>query len=91
MENRSGSVGLFDLLLRQILMFATLTLQNPKNELAVEAVYLLCLLLVFTEGRNVNQIFKSVRKSAQRVANGTRFSGVGVADFFRQRMFRLPA
>jgi len=27
----------------------------------------------FTEGRFVNQIFRAVRKSLQRVANGTRF------------------
>lgn len=73
MENRGGAVALFELLLPQILMLATLTLQNPKYALAVEAVYLFCLLLVFTEGRNVNRIFQPVRKSAQRVANGTRF------------------
>jgi len=37
-----------------------------------EAVYSFCLLLVFTGGRNVNQIFWAVRKSLQWVANGTR-------------------
>jgi hypothetical protein len=59
MEKRSGSVGLFDLLLPQILMLITLTLQIPLIIVAVlEAVYLLCLLLVFTVGvNNVSRIY----------------------------------
>jgi len=39
---------------------------------ALEAVYLFRLLLVFMGWGNVNRIFRAVRKSLQRVANGTR-------------------
>jgi hypothetical protein len=67
---------------------------NPIIRMAaLEAVYLFCLLLVCTEGRcvNQNQIFKPVRKSAQRVANGTRFVRGGCSGNHWQSMFRLPA
>jgi len=49
---------------------------------AFEAVYSFRLLLVCMEGRNVNQIFQPVRKSAQRVANGTRFVRGGCSGVF---------
>jgi len=59
---------------------------------ALEAVYFFRVLLVFTEGRFVNRIFRSVRKSAQRVANGTRFVRCGgFSGNHWQSMFQLPA
>lgn len=56
----------------------------------LEAVYFLCLLLVFTEGRIVNLIFQAVRKSLQWVANGTRFVQGRCSGNHWQSMFRLP-
>ena len=56
--------------------FEARNLNAPKPFICMavfEAVYFLCLLLVCTEGRNVNQIFRAIRKLPQRVANGPRF------------------
>jgi len=59
---------------------------------ALEAVYFFRVLLVFTEGRFVNRIFRAVRKPLQRIANGTRFVRCGGFSGNRwQSMFRLPA
>jgi nucleoside permease NupC len=56
----------------------------------LEAVYLLCLLLVCTEGRYVNQIFRAVRKLRQQGANGMRFVWGGCSRNHRQMKKILP-
>jgi hypothetical protein len=93
MNNRGGSVE--QLVSRPpfpIIEAQTLNAPKPLICMAVlEAVYLFCLLLVFTEGRIVNQIFWAVRKLLQGVANGTRFVPGGCSGNHWQRMFRLPA
>ena len=64
---------------------------KPLYMAVLEAVYFLRLLLVFTEGRIVNRIFRAVRKSLQRVANGTRFVRGRCSGNQWQRLFRRPA
>ena len=91
MKNRGGSV-------EQVVsrppfpLIEAHNLNAPKPLYCVavlEAVYLFFLLLVFKEGRNINQIFRAVRKLSQRIANGTRFVRGGFSGNHWQACFQV--